>query len=70
MKNVLTALAKSVLISLELTAAASETDALAKSILISLELTAATSETDATIQDKIYGLALMILNEEMVDIMK
>ena len=52
MKNVLTALAKSVLISLELTAAASETDTLAKSVLILLELTAAASETDATIQSK------------------
>ena len=44
--------------------------ALAKSILISLELTAAASETDATIPNKICGLALMILNEEMVDIIK
>ena len=58
------------MISLEITAAASKTDALAKSILVLLELTAAASETDATIQNKIYGLALMILNEEMVDIMK
>ena len=44
--------------------------ALAKNVLTPLELTAVASETDATIQNKIHGSALMISNEEMIDIMK